>query len=99
MKQEDNPGVTIVSGNIESRLKKLRSRPGKDIWLFGGGELFRSLLELDLVDTIEPAIMPVVTGGGRHFLPAPAVERRLSLTSRRVFPSGIFWLEYSIQPK
>jgi dihydrofolate reductase len=98
LKQKDHPGVTIVSDNIESRLKELRSRPGKDIWLFGGGELFRSLLELCLVDTIEPAIMPVVIGGGRHLLPVPAVERRLSLTSSRVFPSGIVWLEYSVQP-
>lgn len=99
LKQKDHPGVTLVSDNIDSRLKDLRSRPGKDIWLFGGGELFRSLLELGLIDTIEPAIMPVVIGGGRHFLPSPAVGRQLSLTSQRAFPSGIVWLEYSIQPK
>jgi len=28
-----------------------------DIWLFGGGSLFRSLLEAGLVDTVEVAIV------------------------------------------
>jgi dihydrofolate reductase len=96
LQQSDYPGVTVVSGNIEQNLKELRSQPGKDIWLFGGGELFRSLLELGLVDTVEPAVIPVVIGGGRPFLPSPAPKRSLTLTGSRVFPSGIVWLEYTI---
>lgn len=40
----------------------LKKQPGKDIWLFGGGALFRSLLDAGLVDTVEVALMP---GNGR----------------------------------
>jgi dihydrofolate reductase len=98
LRQEDHPGVTIVSDHLEQRLKELRSQPGKDIWLFGGGELFRSLLDINCVDTVEPAIIPVLLGSGRPFLPAPALQKRLALTSHRVFPSGIVWLEYTVQP-
>jgi len=97
LRPEDHPGVTIVSDRLEERVRELRARPGKDIWLFGGGELFRSLLELGLVDTVEPAIIPVVLGAGRPLLPGPAIQRKLSLTSHRVFPSGIVWLEYAVQ--
>lgn len=78
-------------------MRELRARPGKDIWLFGGGELFHSLLELDLVDTVEPAILPVVLGAGRPFLPGPAIQRRLELTGHRVYPSGIVALEYKVK--
>jgi dihydrofolate reductase len=39
-----HPGITVISDRLEERLNELRAQPGKDIWLFGGGELFRSLL-------------------------------------------------------
>ncbi len=96
LRQEEHPLVTVVSSGAESMLKQMRSLPGKDIWLFGGGQLFQSLLALDCVDTIEPAIIPVVLGRGRPLLPTPAVQRKLSLTSQRVFSSGIVWLEYAV---
>ena len=100
LRQEDYPGVTIVSEQVEEMLDDLRAQPGKDIWLFGGGELFRSLLELGCVDTVEPAVIPVVLGGGRPFLPAPAVRRSLLLTEQRVYEkSGIVLLKYDVVPE
>lgn len=98
LRQEDHPQVTVVSRDAQSLLQRMRSLPGKDIWLFGGGELFQSLLALGCVDTVEPAIVPVLLGGGRPLLPTPAVQHRLTLTSHQVFPSGIVWLEYTVNP-
>jgi dihydrofolate reductase len=43
MKPSDYPHVT-VSADAEGVVAELRKKPGKDIALFGGGELFRSLL-------------------------------------------------------
>lgn len=99
LRQEDHPQVTIVSDNAQMRLKQMRSLPGKDIWLFGGGKLFQSLLALGCVDTVEPAIIPVLLGGGVPLLQTPAIQQMLALTSHRVFPSGIVWLEYTVQPR
>ena len=97
LRPEDHPGVTIVSDRVEEVLEGLRSEPGKDIWLFGGGELFRSLLELGYVDTVEPAVIPVVLGGGRPMFPAPAVRRRLALVEEHVYEkSGIVLLKYDV---
>jgi len=96
LRQEDHPQVTIVSDDAQAKVKELRSLPGKDIWLFGGGQLFQSLLALGCVDTVEPAIIPILLGGGIPFLPVPAIQHRLTLTSQRVFPSGIVWLEYAV---
>jgi len=99
LRQEDHGGVTVVSDHAKETLDELRARPGKDIWLFGGGELFRSLLELDCVDTVEPAVIPIVLGGGRPFLPAPAVRRSLILTGQHVYEkSGIVVLTYDVKP-
>lgn len=97
LRQEDHPGVTIISDGVKETLEELRRQPGKDIWLFGGGELFRSLLELDCVDTVEPAVIPVVLGDGRPFLPPPAIRRTLALTGHRVYHrSGIVLLTYDV---
>jgi dihydrofolate reductase len=97
LRQEDHPGVTIVADGVRERVEQLRRMPGRDVWLYGGGELFRSLLELGCVDTVEPAIVPIVLGEGRPFLPAPAVRRRLVLTGQRQYPrSGIILLQYDV---
>ena len=96
LRPDEHPDVEIVSDGLNQSIDRLRAEPGKDIWLFGGGALFRSLLELGLVDTIEPAIVPVVLGAGHPLVLGPALERALTLTGHRVFPSGIVWLEYEI---
>src|SRR5437588_5708298 len=72
LRQRDYPKVTIVAENAEETLSALRAEPGKDIWLFGGGLLFRSLLDAGLVDTVEVAMMPVLLGGGIPLFPPPA---------------------------
>lgn len=97
LRQADHPGVTIVGDVSDEWIAELRAQPGKDIWLYGGGELFRSLLALDCVDTVEPAIVPVLLGEGVPLLPGPAVHRRLSLAGRRVYEkSGIVLLQYDV---
>ena len=42
-------------------VSELKKQPGKDIWLFAGGELFYSMHELGLVDRISVAIIPVLS--------------------------------------
>ena len=69
LRPEDHPGVTIVNENLPATLATLRQTPSKDIWLFGGGELFRSLLQLGEVDRIEVGLAPVLLGNGIPFLP------------------------------
>jgi dihydrofolate reductase len=97
LRQEDYPNVTVVAENVEEVLANLRSKPGKDIWLFGGGLLFRSLLEAQLVDTVEVAVMPVLLGEGIPLLPPPARQVKLKLVGSKVFKTGIMSLEYAIE--
>lgn len=97
LQHADHPDVTIVADEIRETVDALRAQPGKDIWLFGGGELFRSLLELDCVDTVEPAVIPVLLGGGRPLLPTPSLKRNLQLTGQRVYQkTGIVLLTYDV---
>jgi dihydrofolate reductase len=65
-------GVEIVNGDPAKTVAALKEKPGRDIWLFGGGSLFRSLLDARLVDTVEVAVMPVLIGDGIPLLPPGA---------------------------
>jgi dihydrofolate reductase len=99
LRQEDYPNVTIASEKPQRVLADLQSRPGKDIWLFGGGSLFRSLLDARLVDAVEVSVIPVLLGDGIPLLPPkPSSERyKLRLASSRTFKTGIVSLEYSVE--
>src|SRR5262249_28733039 len=89
LRQRDHPGVTIVAEKLEETVAALRAESGKDIWLFGGGLLFRSLLDAGLVDTVEVGVMPVLLGGGIPLLPPPAKQVKLELTGHKVYPTEI----------
>jgi dihydrofolate reductase len=98
LRQEDYPDVTIVSDKIEETVAALRAEEGKDIWVFGGGSLFRSLLEMKLVDTVEVAVIPVLLGGGIPLLSPPARQTKLKLAGYKVYQkSGIVMLHYSVR--
>jgi dihydrofolate reductase len=97
LRQEDYPAVTIVA-EPEAVVTELRSKPGKDVWLFGGGSLFGSLAELRLVDTVEVAVIPVLLGEGVPLLPAPANRVKLKLIRHKLYAkTGIMSLQYEVQ--
>jgi dihydrofolate reductase len=96
LRQEDHPDVAILTEGQREALTALKTSPGKDIWLFGGGMLFRSLAENGLVDTVEVGVVPILLGGGVPLLPSPAKRINLSLTAHRVYRTGSVSLEYAI---
>lgn len=95
LRQEDCPGV-VVTDNPAETMASLKAAAGKDIWLFGGGSLFRSLLALGLVDSVEVAVIPVLLGGGLPLLPPPSDRTKLKLVKHRVYDkTGTVSLEYA----
>jgi dihydrofolate reductase len=89
------PEITVVSHNIEEAVRVLKAENGKDIWLFGGGILFRSLLNMGLVDAVDVSVFPVLPGAGTPLLPQ---GRRASLKLESSMPlrSGVLMLSYCI---
>jgi dihydrofolate reductase len=102
LRQSDYPEVTVLGDGSERAIADLRAGTGKDIWLCGGGVLFRSLLEAGLVDTVELGISPTLVGGAGTPLVAvgPLLSRvaRLELTRHTVLPTGLLILEYAVRP-
>lgn len=87
--------ITIQGSNLATTVAELKRGSGKDIWLFGGGETFRSLLDAGQVDRVEVSVIPVLLGGGIPLVPK---GRRwpLQFKDSRTFPSGIVSLTYRV---
>jgi dihydrofolate reductase len=98
MRGEDHPGVTVISDRVAGQVSALKQQPGKDIWLFGGGQLFASLAPLGLVDRVEVAVVPVMLGAGIPLTASSAARTRLRLDGHRLYEkSGIMLLEYAVE--
>ena len=101
LRAADHPGLTIIGDDVPVAVDALRRETGKDIWLVGGGALLRSLLEAELVDTIELGVSPLLLGqpGTPMLAPTPALPHpvRLELTRSEAFPSGMLVVEYAVK--
>ena len=95
LRPEEHPDVTIVSANVTDTVAELKTGPGKDIWLFGGGVLFRSLLDAGLVDGIDVALVPLLLGSGVPLVPE-GQRCRLKLIESQARASGIVMLKYDV---
>jgi dihydrofolate reductase len=96
LRQEDHPEVAILGNGYREAVAAMKAAPGKDIWLFGGGALFRSLAEDALVDTVEVGVVPILLGAGVPLLPSQSKRIKLSLTANNVHKTGMMSLEYVI---
>jgi dihydrofolate reductase len=91
-----HPGVRIVNDDPREVVATLKKSSGRDIWLFGGGTLFRSLLDAGLVDSVEVAVVPVLLGSGIPLV-QPGSTTKLVLADQNTLPaSGIVVLSYGV---
>ncbi len=98
LKPEDYPKIAILSSGVEQAVAAMKAQPGKDIWLFGGGVLFRFLLDAGLIDTVEVAIIPVLLGSGVPLL-TEGRRRSLHFQESKALPSGVLQLCYAVLPE
>ena len=97
LKPEEHPHVDITC-RARQAVEDLRAKPGKEILLFGGGDLFRSLLGEGLIDGVEAAVIPVLLGGGTPILQSPAARTALRLTKHRAYgKTGVVSLHYDVE--
>ena len=93
----ERDGVTFVRDAV-AHVTAARRGDGKPLWLWGGGDLFRSLAGAGLVDGVDVAIIPILLGGGVPLLPSPGPRLNLQLQNHRVYSAtGTTILEYDVR--
>lgn len=95
---DDNlSGATLVRDDASQTVATLRKEAGDgEIWLFGGGSLFGSLLAAGQVDRVEVTIVPILLGGGVPLLPPGTPRTTLTLLDMHRYPSGMVTLTFAV---
>jgi dihydrofolate reductase len=84
----------IVNGDLAKEVHKIKTEPGKDIWLFGGAKLTTSFINLGLVDEMALAVHPILLGSGKPLFQDIPGRIPLQLTNTQAYPSGLVMLSY-----
>jgi dihydrofolate reductase len=98
MKASPDAQVNLVSDNATDVVRRLKSEPGKDIYLCGGADLAATLLAEGLVDDILVKLNPILLGSG-----VPLFSRRIKLTylervGCKPYENGVVLLHYRLKP-
>lgn len=94
-KAEDD--FELVTGDVVEAVKKLKSQPGKNIWMFGGASLNDSLMKAGLIDEIGLAVHPILLGKGKPFFSDYGKRIKLTLSDTKTYSSGLIYLTYQVQ--
>lgn len=93
---ESNDRVQLVKQDEIEFIKNLKTEPGKDIWLCGGGALAGALLENELLDELLIKLNPVVFGSGIALFGGSTKKANLNLLSSKTYRTGVVLLQYKI---
>lgn len=93
----DAPATVLVNEDPKTFAARLRAKPGKDIWLMGGGELFGAFLDAGEVDEISLHVIPVLIGEGIPVIGPRHRQVELARIGHRVFPDGVVHLRYRVK--
>ncbi|WP_330352722.1 dihydrofolate reductase family protein [Streptomyces chartreusis] len=85
--QTTDPGINVVREDPADTVRKLKSHPGKDIWLAGGGKLASALLPE--IDQLVIKRNPLVIGSGIPLFAGPFNPTTFLPVSTRSFDSGL----------
>lgn len=90
----ERDGLVFIDQSPAALIRRLRNRPGKNIWLMGGGELARDFLKADLVDELYLGIVPALLGEGIPLFPTGFPQRDFQLVENKTYSKGLIALKY-----
>ncbi len=93
-KTTDDTNAIFIRSDIKEEVEKIKQQPGKNIWLYGGGKIITTFINLDLVDIYKLAIHPVILGTGKPLFEKIEKMHRLKLNDSKGSPSGVILLTY-----
>jgi dihydrofolate reductase len=86
--------ATFIQGDITKEVNEIKNQPGKNIWLYGGGGIITSFMNLGLIDAYLLAVHPIILGAGKPLF--SGIKDRIGLKLKEVITSksGVIVLDY-----
>jgi dihydrofolate reductase len=92
------PTFEFVNEPVKPFSQRLRSQPGKNIWMMGGGEIIASFLDAGEIDEFRIHVIPILIGEGIPLIQPRHRSIRLQLLAAKSFPDGVVLLHYRTTP-
>jgi dihydrofolate reductase len=85
---------SLTKENVAEEVSRLKQQPGKDVLIFGSGDLVNTLMQHDLIDEYRLMVFPVVVGSGKRLFRDGSDTKALRLVETKTFSSGVVVLSY-----
>ena len=85
--------IRFRNASVCRLVDELRQQSGKNIWICGGAQIARQLIEKDMIDTYHIAVIPVILGGGIKLFDTTEHKFDLTLAGSKEY-NGIIELTY-----
>ncbi len=95
--KSSDKSVEIVNDDAVSFVRHLKSQPGKDICLMGGGDFARTLFEAKLIDELGFNVHPVLLGSGIPLFHKMKEQINLELIECKPLKNGCVVLSYRVK--
>jgi dihydrofolate reductase len=83
-----------IGGEVVDEIRRLKGSSGRELHIWGSGELLQTLIAADLVDEYRLWLFPVVPGKGKRLFENGVPPRSLSLVATRSTPTGVLLNTY-----
>lgn len=93
--QSTEGNLVFYTGSLKGLVEELKSKPGKNIYVDGGGEIVNAMLEDGLIDEFIISVIPVLLGGGIRLFNAGWKEQKLQVLDCKGFQSGLIQMHYA----
>jgi dihydrofolate reductase len=87
----------LINENLLHEVRKIKNKPGKDVFIFGSADLSATLIEHHLIDEFRIMINPVILGKGTPLFKNVRKKINLQLLKTKVFGNGNVLLNYLIK--
>jgi dihydrofolate reductase len=85
----------LIKGRITQSVREMKTSAGKNIIIYGSGQLVGELARENLVDQFVFWLHPVVIGKGKSFFTLFNKQLNLCLIEQRAFQSGVVLLRFA----
>jgi dihydrofolate reductase len=84
----------LLEGDVVEEVRKLRRQPGRNLLVYGSGELVNTLMQHGLIDVYRLMLYPLALASGKRFFRAGGGKTVLMLTDAKTTSTGVVVLTY-----
>lgn len=98
-KKGDDSKAIFINSQIKENILEIKQKVNGNIWLYGGGKLINTLMNLGFVDEYRLAVHPVIIGKGVPVFKDIKERIGLKLLDSEKSKSGVIVLTYAAKTK